>query len=81
MSDDNLRAQLSGLFRNDDGVNDFTPPIVGDTNYRTLQDPGASFNDRLDLTRVDIHTSRYDHVLFPIANVEVTILIEVCDVT
>jgi len=59
---------------------DFVPFGVGDADDRDVGHVGVCRDYFLDVSRVDVETTREDHVLLAIQNVEVALVIELADV-
>ena len=61
-------------------MNTLSPVIAGNPENRNVGDVFMEFESRLDLCRVDIHPTGNDHVLLAVADVEVTVFVEVSHV-
>ena len=66
--------------QHDDGVHRLAPDVAGDADHGDLRHRRVRRDRVLDLDRVDVLAAGHDHVLDPIDQVEIAVLVEVAGV-
>src|SRR5260221_14524675 len=74
------RFRIGPLPRANDGMNTIAPLLVGQPDHRSFDDPLIAQQDVFDLARVDVVPSRDQHVVLPVENVEVAVLVHAADI-
>src|SRR3984893_14428294 len=64
-----------------DGVEDLAPALVGHAENGAVHHVGMLVEGILDLARIDVHTTRNDHVALAVGEVEVAVVVQVACVT
>ncbi len=79
-----VRNQLGHVGRHaqlDECSQRLSRPVVGDSEHRAVDDGRMRCQNLLDLGRVDVHAPAYDDVCGPVGQEQVTVLVEMADVT
>ena len=64
----------------EDGGDPLAPLVVGQADDRAVEDRGVGQQGLLDLGRVDVEPAGDDHVLEPVDDVQVAVVVQVADV-
>src|SRR5690606_16031757 len=80
VGDDLVRRRVRAFLQHDVGLYGFATVRIGHADHRGFLDRRVGVDDLLDLPRVDVEAAGDDHVLLPVDDVEVSILIHAGDV-
>src|SRR5262245_9828227 len=78
--DEFVGAHLHALSQDDGRYRRLSPPRMRRAKYGDFGDAWVLAGDLLDVSRVDVHAARNDHVLFAVGQIQETFLIDIAHV-